>query len=74
MGSVLSHLFRGGGQLTSEGGQHALQVGVPHCRSGRFKAENFLEPVSELLGHFCREPVAPERQDRDSMYQGPFVH
>jgi hypothetical protein len=62
------------GQLTSEGGQHALQVGVPHCRGGRFKAEDFLEPVRKLLGHFCSEPVAPERQDGDGVYQGTFVH
>lgn len=75
MGSGLSHLQRGrAGQLTSEGGQHALQVGMPHCRGGGLKAENLLEPVSELLGHVCSEPAAPERQDGDGVHQGTFVH
>lgn len=61
-------------RLTSEGGQHALQVGMPHCGCGRLKAESFLEPVGELPGHFCGEPVTPESQDRHGMYQGAFVN
>lgn len=72
MCSVISS--KGAGQLTSEGGQHALQVGMPHCTGGSFKAENFLEPVSKFLGHFCSEPVTPERQDGDGVYQCTLMH
>lgn len=63
-----------GRHLTSEAGQHALQVGMPHCRGGGLKAEGFLKPFGELLGHFRGKPVTPESQDRDGMHQGAFVN
>lgn len=47
---------------------------MPHGRGGGFKAEGFLEPFDELLGHFRGEPVTPESQDRDGMHQGAFVN
>lgn len=61
------------GILTFKGCQHALEVGVPYSGSTGFKAEGFLEPFNQLVGHFGGEPVTPESQDRDGMHQGAFM-